>query len=254
MKGLRAAVGFLTILPVHSAGSGPEDAYQPGDLGRAAAWYPLVGLVIGALLGGAALLLRALLPAPVTAVLVTALWALLTGGLHLDGLADCGDGLLSAVPRERRLEIMRDPRLGTFGGMSLALHLLLKSALVSALLADHSPNTLLAALLAAPALARWLILIVARQPMARPGGLGAEFALGLSRRIYVYAALVPLALLGLGAGRVLLAALLAHLVMLAIVRLARARLGGVTGDVLGLVIELGEAFALLAFVAYLPGW
>ena len=244
MNGLRVALGFLTTLPVRA----PEP-YRPGDLGRAAAWYPLVGLVLGAILGLAALLLRVLLPAPVAAVLLVSLWALLTGGLHLDGLADCGDGLLAAVPRERRLEIMRDPRLGTFGGMSLALHLLLKTALLSTLLSATNTDSLLAALLVAPVWARWLILWVARQPMARPGGLGAEFALGLSWRAYGYAALVPLALLGLNPWRVLAAALLAHLVMAAVVWLARSRLGGVTGDVLGLVIELGEVFALLAFVA-----
>ena len=233
------ALGFLTAIPVR--------LNQPpglGDLGRAAAWFPLVGLFIGSLTGLAALLLAPILPAPVTAVILVALWAGLTGGLHLDGLADCGDGLLAAVAPERRLEIMRDPRLGTFGGMVLVLHLLFKASLLAATL----PATLIP-LLAAPVIARWLLLITARQPLARPGGLGADFAAGITWRTFVYAALVPLAVIVLGGWRALFGLLLAHLALVAVLRLARSRLGGVTGDVMGLVVELGETAVLLAFAA-----
>jgi len=243
MKGLRLAVGFLTVFPLPPL----QEELQPGDLGRSAAWFPLVGLVIGALLTLALSGLPLILPASVSAVIVVALWALMTGGLHLDGLADCGDGLLAAVSRERRLEIMRDPRLGSFGGMTLVLHLLLKVSLLAALAAHP-----LKALLIAPVLARWLILIVARQPNVRPGGLGAEFALGLSRKSYLYAAILPILAVLYGGVRGVLAALLAHLVMFAVIRLAKSRLGGVTGDVLGLTVELGEVAALLAFVVWLP--
>lgn len=246
MTKLKLAFSFLTTIPVRITGE-----IQPGDLGRAAAWYPLVGLVIGLLLAAARAALGYLFPAQLTAILVVALWAALTGGLHLDGLADCCDGMLASVSPERRLEIMKDPRLGTFGGAGLLIHLLIKIGALAALPAVMLPGaswvTTLLPLLLAPALARWLILIVARQPSARPGGLGADFALGVSRQTFIAAALVPLLLTLLGGWRGLVAALLAHLVMLGVIRLARARLNGITGDVLGLTIELGEAAVLLAF-------
>ena len=239
MKYVQFAFGFLTTLPVKI-----HEDWQPGDLGRAAAWFPLVGLFLGAGLVAGHWLLAQIFPPAVAAVGLVILWAVLTGGLHLDGLADCCDGLLASTSRERRLEILRDPRLGTFGGVGLGLHLLLKVSLVGAL----APERVLWALLFAPVVARWLILLVARQPMARPGGLGADFALGLSLPVFVGAALLPLGLLATDWPRTLLAAGLAHLVVVGVVRLARARLGGVTGDVMGLVVELGETAALIAFV------
>jgi adenosylcobinamide-GDP ribazoletransferase len=249
MKALKQALIFLTTLPIQFNGE-----FQPGDLGRASAWYPLVGLVIGSLLAVAWFLLSKILPAMVVAVLLTGLWALLTGGLHLDGLADCGDGLLAALPRERRLEIMKDPRMGSFGGIALGLQLLLKVALLSEL-AVSSPYRALAGLLFAPILARWLILIVGRQPMARPGGLGVEFQLGLTSRQFLAAALLPAGLALLIGPRAILALLLAHGAAFGAIGLAKNRLGGVTGDVIGLVVELGECAVLLAFVVRLPfGW
>lgn len=242
MKSIKLALGFLTTIPVRV-----NETLQPGDLGRAAAWFPLVGAAIGGVLAGAHWLFVLIFPPAVAAVLLVVLWAGLTGGLHLDGLADCCDGMLASTSRERRLEIMRDPRLGTFGGTGLVLQLLLKVSLVSALAADHA----VWALLFAPALARWLILLAARQPTARPGGMGADFALGLKGRVFLAAALVPLALIALDWPRMLLAAGLAHLLALGIIALARARLGGVTGDVFGLTVEAGETAALLAFVVIL---
>lgn len=242
MKSIKLAFGFLTTIPVSI-----KAPLVPGDLGRAAAWFPLVGLFIGAALFGAHWLFAQLFPPLAASVLLVGMWVILTGGLHLDGLADCCDGLLASTSPERRLEILKDPRLGTFGGAGLALHLLLKFSLVHALAVESLPWVLLFA----PVLARWLILLVARQPMARPGGMGADFALGLTRRGYLAAAVLPLALLALGWPRTLLAAAAAHLLALAVIRLARARLGGVTGDVMGLTVELGETAVLLAFVVYL---
>lgn len=247
MKGLRTALGFLTILPVRA----PVD-YQPGDLGRAAVWFPCSGLLIGVLLGAGVLVLQWFLPPTVIAVVIVAFWAFVTGGLHIDGLADCGDGMAVAATPERRLEIMRDPRLGTFGGTALVLHLLLKVSLVGVLLAGPLLHNSLLALLSAPTIARWLILWAGRQSMARPGGLGADFSLGISSNTYLYAGVLLLPLLLLGGLRAVLALILAHLVMAVVIRLARNRLGGMTGDVLGLIVELGETCALLAFVVHLP--
>ena len=240
------AFSFLTTLPVPKRW---QTAPRPGDLGRAALWFPLVGLVLGALLAGGGWLIWRVFPGLLGATLVVALWAALTGGLHLDGLADCGDGLLAATSPERRLEIMRDPRLGTFGGLSLILFVLLKVLAVAGL-ATAGPTSAVP-LLIAPVAGRWLLLLMARQPNARPGGLGADFALGLQPRTLWVAGAVTLLVAALGGWRGLAGLVVAHGVAWLVWRAARARLGGVTGDVLGLTVELSELVVLLAFSA---GW
>lgn len=237
------ALGFLTTLPARPV------AYAPDGLGKAAAWFPVVGLLIGALLAAVHGLALWLLGPALAAVLVVLASAVLTGALHLDGLADCCDGLLAPVSRERRLEILRDPRVGSFGVVGLVLALLTKAAAVYALpptlpgpLAGVLPGSLLALLLA-PMWARWLILIAARQPAARSGGLGSSFAAALTPAALARAALLPALLLAPALwlqGRVALGLLLAVLACLGVLRLARARIGGVTGDVYGAVVELAE--------------
>jgi adenosylcobinamide-GDP ribazoletransferase len=240
---MRLAFGFLTTLPVPAMG-----APRPGDLGHAAVWFPVVGAVLGLLLAGANWLGLRFFPPLLAGALVVAAWAALTGGLHLDGLADCGDGLLAATTPERRLEIMRDPRLGAFGGLSLMLFVLLKVLAVAALPAG---NAWLAAipLLLAPVAGRWLLLLAARQPNARPGGLGADFALGLQPRTLWLAGAATLLVTLLGGVRGLAALALAHAVAWLVFRSARTRLGGITGDVFGLTVELAELTVLLTFAA-----
>jgi adenosylcobinamide-GDP ribazoletransferase len=251
MDGLRTALAFLTAIPV---GSGAAAMREPG---RAAAWFPVVGLVIGACLVLVHAAASAVLAPGLAAVATVATWALLTGGLHLDGLADCGDGLLVAASTERRLEIMRDPRLGTFGGVTLVLHLAAKLAAVAVL-----PVPAVVVLLLAPSLARWLLLLVAvALPPARPGGMGEAFRAALGRRALVVGAVVPLvvaatgAWAGLAAGSLagLVAAVGSILVALGVAALvgtiARRRLGGVTGDVLGLVVETTELAVLVTYPA-----
>lgn len=244
MTGLLTALTFLTTLPIPL-----RRMDKPDSLGRAAPWFSLVGALLGGLLWLAFAGLGWLFPQTIVAALVTALWALITGGLHLDGLADCCDGLLAAAVPERRLEIMRDPRLGTFGGVGLALFLLLKFLAVLSL----PPDLRLAGLVLAPALARWLLLPAALQPQARPGGLGAAFAGQLSRWGLLVGALTPAALATLFGLHAWLAAAMGCLAALAAVALARRRLGGVTGDVFGLVVELSELAVLLGFSMHLPG-
>jgi len=244
MQFLIQAFFFLTIFPFM-----PKTAPAAGDQGRAGGWYPLVGLVIGGLLAGASFVFNLIFAPLLSAALIVALWVVLTGGLHLDGLADCCDGMLNSSPPARRLEIMRDSRLGAFGGIGLVLYLLLKVAALASL----PPGMVLPALLAAPTVGRWLVLIAVRQPMARPGGLADDFKLGFRGRAYILAA-APLVLVGLFAGWTMLAAVVAaHLVTLGIFALARAALGGLTGDVFGLTIEMGELAALIVFAAVLPG-
>ena len=239
MRALRTAFGLLTILPFRT----PQD-WQPGDAGRAAIWFPLVGLLIGGLAWGAWQLSTRVFPAPVAGILTLAVWVILTGGLHLDGLADCCDGLLVSATPVRRLEIMKDPRTGAFGVIGLALALLLKGAILASLSPAGSAGIFLAA-----SLGRWCILPAGMLPVANPEGMGADFAKGLDKRALWLAGLLPLGLaliLGIKGLVALLAGLLAAAAILA---LARSRIGGISGDVFGCIVEVVEVVTLLVFAA-----
>jgi len=237
MKYFLTAFNLLTTIPLPAS----KD-WQAGDSGRASVWYPFVGLVIGGLTWLTWMGTTRLFPPPVAGILTLVVWVALTGGLHLDGLADCCDGLLASTSVERRLEIMKDPRLGAFGGIGLILVLLLKTATLSTL----TPETSLGIILAA-SLARWCILPAGLMPLARASGLGADFAAGF-RRWYIFVGVIfPLALaLALGTRGVI--SLLAGLSAAALILwLAKSRIGGVTGDVFGLVVEVVETVSLLVF-------
>src|SRR5215213_9028100 len=179
MRSLRIAFGLMTTLPVRL----PDD-WSAGDSGRASVWYPFVGLVIGGFTWLAWKGALFAFPPLVAGVVTLVIWVVLTGGLHLDGLADCCDGLLASTSVERRLEIMKDPRVGAFGVIGLMLTLLLKA---SALTPVSGMGILLAA-----SLARWCVLLGGLLPLARPSGMGADFALGFQRSFLLWGAIVPL--------------------------------------------------------------
>ncbi len=240
MKGLLTALSFLTVLPV-----GPRGPW-PG-LGPTLRYFPLVGLAIGLLLLVADLILARLLGTYGRAAFLVALWAALTGGLHLEGLADAADGLLGSRPARERLEIMRDPAVGAFGAAAVGLVLLLKFGLLADLAGQaHRP-----ALVVTPMAARYGVLgPMGLFPYARSEGLGY----GLRKpaaRAFAGTALPVLAAGYLLAGPAALAATgLAVGGGLGLGLFARRRLGGLTGDVYGAIIELGEVFALAGFVAW----
>lgn len=239
MHNLRRALALLTILPVRVAA-------RPGDNpGAAMAWYPLVGLFIGSILVTlhTALLLAGPQAGLLAAALTLAAWVLLTGGLHLDGWGDCCDGLLCALPRERRLEIMKDPHAGNFAVTGLAMLLLVKFAVLAVL----PPVTAVLALLLAPVTARWAVVVAAKfWPNARPGGMGATFRAGLGP-VQLAAATLTCGALVIWSGLPGLLALGGALfALLLVVRLAMAQLGGLTGDVYGAIIEGAETAALIA--------
>ncbi len=236
MKHFSLALSFLTTLPIKGT-----EKYRPEDLGNAVGWFPAVGALIGGLLMIAAWLIQRWFPALVSAAIITALWILLTGGLHLDGLADCCDGLLVSASSKRRLEILRDPRVGAFGAIGIGLFLILKTSALAAL-----PD--LRALLLAPVIGRWILAIGALQPSARKDGLGAAFKVGLTRSGLAFAAAITALIAGLCGWRGLLAFLMAHLIGWGVFSLARRRIGGMTGDVLGASCELCELIVLLSFV------
>lgn len=237
MRNLRTAFGLLTTLPVGLPGD-----WQPGDSGRAAFWYPVVGLAVGGLVWLVWLGLNLWFPPLVSAVIALGVWVGLTGGLHLDGLADCCDGLPGSASRERRLAIMKDPHLGAFGVIGLFFVLTLKATAFSLL----APSSGLSIVLAAT-LGRWLILPASRLPQARPGGMGADFAAGVRPVAVWITAALPISLavlLGMQGAFAVLAALISGAALL---RLAWKRIGGVTGDVLGALVEVAETAVLLTF-------
>lgn len=238
MKHLLTAFNLMTTIPLPASKN-----WQTGDSGRASIWYPFVGLVIGGLTWLMWTGMTRLFPAPVAGILTLIVWVSLTGGLHLDGLADCCDGLLASASVERRLEIMKDPRLGAFGGIGLILNLLLKAATLATLTPDTSLGIILAA-----SLARWCILPAGLMPLARHSGLGADFAAGFRRWHIFVGAIFPMGLaLALGTRGVV--SLLAGLVAATLVlRLAKSSIGGVTGDVFGMTVEVVETVSLLVFV------
>jgi adenosylcobinamide-GDP ribazoletransferase len=228
----------MTTLPVKL----PDD-WSAGDSGRASVWYPFVGLVIGVLTWlawkGAIFIFSPL----VAGILTLVVWVVLTGGLHLDGLADCCDGLLASTTVERRLEIMKDPHMGAFGVTGLILVLLLKAAALASLIPATSFGILLAA-----ALARWCILPAGLIRLARPSGMGADFTLGFRRSFILLGTILPLAI-ALLLGVCGIVSTLAGLVAAAlVVWLAKSRIGGVTGDVFGMIVEIVETTVLVVFL------
>lgn len=237
-SGLRLALTTFTVAPL-----------RPAPVGRGAARFamglaPLVGAALGAVVGAVALALRAL-PAPplVTGGVVVALGALLTRGLHLDGLADTVDGLGSYAGRERALEIMRGPEVGPFGVAAIALAVLLQAASVAGL-TGRAGTGFFASIVTATATGRLAVTLLCRKgvPAARPEGLGAWVA-GTVPWPAVAAGTAGVGLVALAAvpGRVWqgpVAVGLALLCAVALERHAVRRLGGITGDVLGATVEL----------------
>lgn len=224
------ALTFLTTLPLPHVREVRE-----GDFGRASAFYPLAGYVVGGLV---ALVLWLPLPLPegVRAALAVAAWLALTGMLHFDGLVDSADALFATKSPERRLDILRDVHVGAFGLASGVTALLVLWSLLAAPLPLHAP-------LVAAVIARLLVLLPMNlYPAARPESLGARSREG---RLLPALLLALPALLLPGAWAAALAALAG--VLLA-ARFAAARLGGgLSGDVYGLLIVTAELLALCAY-------
>lgn len=254
MKRLVAAVMFLTRLPV--PGRWNIDA---SDVGRASAFFPLIGVGIGAIQCGvlaASLRLAQLaarhsehipvLPVPLLAVILVILSVLITGALHLDGLADMADGFGGGRTREDILRIMRDHAIGSYGGIALVLVLALKIASIIPLI-EH--NAACRFLIIAPAVARGSIAVLAFSlPYARAqeGGLG-----GIAEHIGIVEVLVSsVTAIGLAVwlagwrGGVALA--VAAIASLWNAHVCRKKIQGITGDTLGANVEICEALVLAA--------
>ena len=249
MRSFLAATKFLTSLPLPWAWSGGEQA-----LSRGVPWFPLVGLAAGGLLGAVCLGLEHVLPPlPLAAVLV-ALMAWVSGGLHLDGLSDTADGLLSSQPRERALEIMKDSHVGAMGVIAIVMVVLIKFAL----LATVSDELRWRAVILAVFVGRCTFPVtMTLLRYARPeGGLATVFAASLQPPPRRWATLAWGVALAPGIGFLvagwpgLVAGAASIGAALLFAAYSRYRLGGYTGDTLGAGCELVELVSLLTVVVW----
>ena len=230
MRALILAIQFLTRLPTPQLRN-----FDAAELTRCAHWFPLVGLILGALVASAVWLGSRVDPA-LGALLGVLVWVGITGALHLDGLADMSDALGAAHrDKDRFLAVLADPHLGTFGVVSVGMQLLTKFVLLM-LLARHDSYFALALI---PAWARWGTLIWARLPSLK-AGLGERFGWQISNISIV---LWGFLLLVCSAIAPILCT--APLLVLAWRQFLLQRLGGMTGDLLGAGVEIVESALLL---------
>lgn len=244
MRPFLAALSVLSVLPLG------KFAATEQDLKRALPFFPVAGLLFGALGWGAAELLTRGFPPAVAAMFCAVLPEALTKGFHLDGLADTADGFLSGRTRERKLEIMRDSRTGSMGVAAVFALLGLKAAACLSFPPELLPAAFGLSLLAGRC---GLLFHIATSRYARPDGFG-----GIWFQINPYPALVPATLFPVAAGWLLfgipgVGAVLAVLLCAALWSLVTKRvIGGATGDTIGCSEECSELLLLLALLLLLP--
>jgi adenosylcobinamide-GDP ribazoletransferase len=232
--GLLGAAQFLTRVPIRLR--------QAPDLAKCVPWFPVVGGLIGVAVGGAAAGLMELVPATVAASVAVMFGVLLTGAFHEDGLADTCDAMGGWTP-ERRREILKDSRHGSYGVAAMVGTILVRVLCVATL----GPAVAFAGLVAAHSLGRGAAVGV--MGLARPApvdGLGADYARGLSRgraAVGVTASLiVTTAVVGWWVAPLAVAATLGAT---AVAEIARRAFGGISGDILGAVEQVGECLILI---------
>ncbi len=234
--GLLAAIQFLTRIPVRLR--------REPSLAGAAPWFPLAGVLIGAAVGGIGAGLWHVVPPLVAAAVAVALGVLITGAFHEDGLADVADAFGGGWTVERRLEILKDPRHGSYGVAAMCASIVIRVVCLGSM---PGPGVLLGSAIAAHAVGRAAVVaLMATQPIATADGLGAGYARGLSR---------PTAWLGIAAGIGLSAIAIGWWIgpvvatalvgAAAVAWLAHRKIGGITGDVLGACEQVVECLALV---------
>lgn len=237
MTPLLTAFQFLTVFPAVI-----RRAFTAQELGRAVGWFPVTGLALGGIFYGLETGLRLVYPAQVVAVFILAAWLLLTRALHFDGFLDTCDGLFGGFTPERRLEIMRDSRVGAFGVAGGGLLLLGKYAAILSL--PHPSGLLLA-----PVLGRWVLSIaIFAYPYAREKGLGRDMKDNVRWPQVTLSIAVTILIAWLFAGWTgLLAVALAGAMLWLGAGFILRRIPGLTGDSYGALCELVELAVLLLF-------
>jgi adenosylcobinamide-GDP ribazoletransferase len=239
---IQVALIFLTRVSIIVQGH-----ISATDIARASRYYPIVGLLVGGCLGLIYLLTRQFFPPLLAATLTAVASAIITGAFHEDALGDVADAFGGGMTPERKLEIMRDSRLGTYGSFALFSALLIRIQCLAIL----DSGVIVSALCAIHAVSRWpMVWLLYRAPRARTEGLGAgtqnltatePMVSTVSTLAIAFLCLPPLsALVVMGA---------CAAATLAVWHLASRHVGGITGDVLGSTQQIGELGALLMLVA-----
>lgn len=236
--GFLAALRFLTIIPL----PGRRET-SPEELGRSIVYFPLVGVVIGLILAGLNWLLGFVLPSAVVNVLLVVSLVVISGGLHLDGLVDTGDGIGGQKTVEERWQVMKDSRAGAFGIIGVCLLLLVKYVALNSVPA----RWLMPTLLLMPVVSRWaMVYAVFAYPYAKPSGLGKVFKQGASLPRFTIATLITLAV------AVILVQLSGLMIMfgvwiiaMAVASYLKGKFGGLTGDTYGAINEIAEVCVLI---------
>lgn len=236
---LPAALGLLTRLPI------AVDSERAMDRGAASAWaYPLVGVVVGVILAAAtALMIWIGIPAGIVAGLILAGSVVMTGAMHEDGLADSADGLWGGWDKARRLEIMKDSHIGVYGVCAIALSLLIRWL---ALVIIVSMGAYWVAFITAGAVSRAsMVALMAALPNARDSGLSKNVGRPAARTVWLALAIAAVFAALCGYLGVILIAALAGL---SCALIARAKVGGQTGDILGATQQITEMAVLITIV------
>ncbi|MDQ6421602.1 adenosylcobinamide-GDP ribazoletransferase [Paenibacillus sp. LHD-117] len=258
-----AAVQFLTRLPMPI-----EVPFERRMLARSVVYFPVAGLLIGVIAGGAAWLLGYVLPPWPAAVLTLAIWIGLSGGLHIDGWMDAADGVLSNRPRERMLDIMKDSRVGAMGVLAAVLLLLLKASLLAEVIGDESATGGWAFLLIVMAScfgrASMAIAIAGWPPARKDEGLGSmfndvnKFQAATSAVLALIISLATLLINDMNLVYSVSISLIGLLLMSSTVAMLGTwfcrKLGGLTGDTYGAINEAVEALLLVAAVIAIHMW
>ena len=227
---MREAFAFLTVV-------GRSTTPTP----RALRWFPVVGIVLGAAVGGSWWLFTKMFPPTVAAALAIGVDLALTGMLHFDGLVDSADGLLPHLPRDRRLEVMRTPDAGAFGMGAAVLVLLVRVAC----LASMTPEVMV--VIGVWCISRAIVAVApARLRYARDSGLATAFTGGNGGWVPLIALVPATIVTAIAIGWPGIATTAATIIAcVAVLAFARRRIGGFTGDVLGASILVGETAGLV---------
>ncbi|MBI9011089.1 MAG: adenosylcobinamide-GDP ribazoletransferase [Clostridiales bacterium] len=242
MKRLILMLQFLTKLPLPFEIDAKEEDFSKGII-----YFPIVGLVIGALMAGLYIGLSALTNVMIASVLVIIFEMFITGGLHLDGLADTFDGLYSYRDKERMLEIMKDSRVGTNGVLVLIANIVLKIVL----LVSIDPEMVPTLLLLMPVVSRLMVVVLsAISKYARNNGMGGFF-IGKTTKLQLAITIVLVLVMHLIYLEGLF--LLGMIIILTLIYRYHvySKIDGITGDVLGATVEMSEVFYLMLYVLFL---
>ncbi len=234
LRPFEIALSFLTVFKVRV-----DPAPELQEVGRSGWCFPLVGAIIGVLLVCIHWMLSGHLSVFLVAVLVTGSWIFLTGGLHLDGWTDCWDALAASVSPERRMQILKDSRLGTFGALGLILLLAAKTGSIA------REDISIPVLFAAPVIGRGFMVFASYGSRHRGDGMAAMFLSGLDRDSARWALFFAIGAAVLCGWSGVVAAAIAYAAAVWFMRFAEARLPAINGDVIGAVCEFSETVFLL---------